>query len=158
MESVNQLLLDLMYHNTREDEDKIYLYGYCLPKYACYQWVIWECLSRADPHGRIWQPREARKDHACVRGCVIKNGETYFIYEAGYGGFSGRKVCPRCLAMIFYTTGVGDLPAVRGKEWTQEDQDRAENEHKKRMDEIAKGNEKWEAQMTKYRRGTDLVE
>ncbi len=41
------------------------------------RWAIEEGLRRIDPLQAQWRGVEARKDHTCVRGCAIKDGNVY---------------------------------------------------------------------------------
>ncbi len=41
------------------------------------RWAIEEGLRRIDPLQAQWRGAEARKDHTCVRGCAIKDGNVY---------------------------------------------------------------------------------
>jgi len=68
-----------------------------------------------------WRGVDARKDHTCVRGCAIKDGDVYFQKRHGYGGWGSElKFCAACTAMILYCRDVDDLPPAYFTHWDSE--------------------------------------
>ena len=74
-----------------------------------------------DPLQWQWRGVDARKDHICVRGCAIKDGDEYFQKRHGYGGWgSDLKFCAACTAMILYCRDVDKLPPAYFTHWDTE--------------------------------------
>jgi hypothetical protein len=86
------------------------------------RWAIEEGLRRIDPMQAQWRGVDARKDHICVRGCAIKEGDEYFQKRHGaYGGWGNDlKFCAACTAMILYCRDVDQLPPTYFTHWNSE--------------------------------------
>jgi hypothetical protein len=86
------------------------------------RWAIEEGLRRIDPLQAQWRGVEARKNHTCVRGCAIKDGEVYFQKRHGNTGGWGDnlKFCAGCTAMILFCRDVDRLPPTYFTHWDPE--------------------------------------
>jgi hypothetical protein len=94
-------------------------------------WAIEEGLRRIDPLQLQWRGVDARKNHICVRGCAIKDGDEYFQKRHGYGGWgSDLKFCAACTAMILYCRDVDALPSAYFTHWDTEQQQPVEVKEK----------------------------
>ncbi len=79
-------------------------------------WAILEGMRRIDRSSYIWRSVKARKDHECIRGCRIKNGNTYFKRTiAGWG--NDWKFCAGCMTMLLYFMEVGEMPSCSRTHW-----------------------------------------
>ena len=83
--------------------------SYCNPQDKRSMWAIIKELQRLDLYFDRWKPTNSRKEHRCVRGCLIEEGHIYFRHETGPGWGDNLKVCASCTAMILYFKGVPDL-------------------------------------------------
>ncbi len=58
---------------------------YADPQERLQMWAIHEGLERIRQYYGKWQSVQIRKAHECIRGCTIKNGDTYFKTNIGGG-------------------------------------------------------------------------
>lgn len=73
-------------------------------------WAIQEGVRRAYPGNySVWRSTHARKDHECVRGCEIKQGDIYFKMALGGGWGNDLNACAGCMAMILYFQGAHEM-------------------------------------------------
>lgn len=72
-------------------------------------WAILEGVRRCNSQSHQWQIVDAaRKEHECIRGHVIKAGDTYFLYKiTGWG--SDWEFCAGCTAMVLPRAGEAKL-------------------------------------------------
>jgi hypothetical protein len=80
-------------------------------------WAIIEGINRIDLYHRDWRPTKARKEHECVRGCKIRDGNIYFQGEIGVGWDAYLKLCASCMAMILYYKEIYKLPPYIYSHW-----------------------------------------
>jgi hypothetical protein len=85
-------------------------------EYSLY-WAIYEGMRRIDPYPTQWSSPKAQKEHECVRGCKIKDGEMYFKYQTGYGYGSAIKFCAGCMAMVLYYMDVERMTPYMYTHW-----------------------------------------
>ena len=83
-------------------------------------WAIHEGIERIRPTYGEWKPTQANKTHECMRGCIIKKGDTYFKTETGGGWGTDWKFCASCTAMILYFKEVDKLPRSFYTHWDLE--------------------------------------
>jgi hypothetical protein len=83
-------------------------------------WAIREGIRRVNPsYYYDFGQRQARKDHQCIRGCEIKNGDTYFYYKHQPGYDQIIKLCPRCMTMILYFLKVDRMKPEMYTHWDE---------------------------------------
>jgi hypothetical protein len=80
-------------------------------------WAILEGMQRIDPVSHSWRSVNARKDHKCIRGCHIKDGNIYFKRMIGAGWGDDWKFCAGCMAMILYFMEVDKMPVYSNTHW-----------------------------------------
>ena len=62
-------------------------------------WAVRETFHRSGTWAYSWKEIIAVRNHRCIRGCEIKEGDTHFRYGSG---FNVLRVCPSCTAMVLY--------------------------------------------------------
>ena len=91
---------------------------YLDPQEHSTMWAILEGLMRLKTLDYSWHRVDARKNHACVRGCTIKAGSIYFHWALGAWNWSEEtKLCARCMAMVLYFKEVYLLPRCSYTHW-----------------------------------------
>lgn len=80
-------------------------------------WAIHEGLRRIEHAYGEWRNVKARKQHKCMRGCPINEGDIYFHHAIGVGWGDVWKFCAGCMAMILYFKEVDQLPPVHSTHW-----------------------------------------
>lgn len=81
-------------------------------------WAIYEGLCRIDSAHTQWSVIDsARKSHDCIRGHLIKVGDTYFHYQVFGAWGSDWKLCAGCMAMILYFQEVDKLKPYMFTHW-----------------------------------------
>jgi hypothetical protein len=84
-------------------------------------WAIHEGLARLERDVYpSWSAVDARKEHNCIRGHLINDGDVYFKFNVGAGWTSDWKFCAGCTAMILYFKEVDKLPPVFHTHWDLE--------------------------------------
>lgn len=96
---------------------------FCDPQDRSCMWAILEGLERLKILDSSWRSVTAYKDHKCVRGCTILEGNTYFHWALGGGAWNDRlKICAGCMAMILHYKNVDQLPPCLYSHWDIENQ------------------------------------
>ena len=81
-------------------------------------WAIREGLHRLKMEQGRWREVDSRKEHRCVRGCIIPKDRIYFHYvSVSMAWGDDLKFCVSCLAMILYFKEVGKMPPAFYTDW-----------------------------------------
>lgn len=84
-------------------------------------WAVYEGFKRKFGNSYQWQViNRARQMHECVRGHLIREGESYYIYSYEVGAGHGMKICNGCMALLLFFHGAHNLEPNMGTHWDLE--------------------------------------
>ena len=84
-------------------------------------WAVTEGFRRRIGNIYQWQViNRARQMHECVRGHLIREGESYYIYSYAIGAGHNMKICEGCMALILFFLGAHKLKPNMGTHWDLE--------------------------------------
>ncbi len=110
MKSFKDCLFEALNCNCRED-----------PTAAYKDWAVTEAFRRKFGNTYQWQViNRARQMHECVRGHLIREGESYYIYSYGIGAGGEMKICNGCMALILFFLGAHKSKPNMGTHWNLE--------------------------------------
>ncbi len=91
------------------------------PGAAYKDWAVDEGFRRRFGNSYQWQViNRARKMHECVRGHLIREGDSYYIYSYGIGAGCEMKICNGCMALILFVLQSYKLKPNMGTHWNLE--------------------------------------
>lgn len=110
MKSFKDCLFEALNCNCRED-----------PTAAYKDWAVTEGFRRKFGNTYQWQViNRARQMHECVRGHLIREGDSYYIYSYGIGVGGEMKICNGCMALILFFLGAHKSKPNMGTHWNLE--------------------------------------